>query len=783
VKTWRLPWILAALGGGSLVVSGGVLAGLVWLDRGWDLTEGRALVITGVLLGGILVAVSVGSAVIAHRSISRRILDLTARAKSVTSGAAPAPLAPVSGDDELAELARSFNQMLDALGQHAAALSGSEERLRMALDAARMGTWTWDILENRVTWSERIEAIFGLAPGSFSGTYDGYLRLVPESERVKIEEAIAAVLAAPDTDYRIEHGIVWPDGSRRVLETRGRAFCDVSGKPVRMAGTVVDVTEQRRSSEAWQALHRATTAVGEAFFQALVRELSQLFSADYAFVGEILPGGRRVRTRALWAKGGAADNIEYDLAGTPCANALAQGVCVLDEGLQAAYPDDHLLVTLGVQAYYGVLLRASNGQPVGLLVVLHSRPLAEVATVRSLITVFAGRAGSELERLKAEAELRQAQKIESIGQLAGGVAHDFNNSLQAIMGFTTLARDSSIGAVERDECLREILTASARAVDITRQLLLFSRQQPLQMVDVELGELLARLTKFVRRLLPETVDLRIEPAPGPVWITADKTQVEQVLINLCVNSRDALSEHRGTIVIRHGAVEFEPESAKEHPWSRPGRFAELVVRDDGCGMDAATLARIFEPFFTTKGRERGTGLGLSVVHGIVQRHEGFVHVTSHPGQGTEFRVYFPLGKEPGEATAAIAAAGKTRGAGTILVAEDEPGVRSMVERLLLRSGYQVVLACDGEDALRVFEKRRDEIDLLLLDVVMPRATGFEVYRRVSAERPDIPVIFCSGYNEELSTRKVGLPGHARLLPKPYALDDLLAAIREAIDGR
>ncbi|MBN1867255.1 response regulator [Candidatus Sumerlaeota bacterium] len=385
------------------------------------------------------------------------------------------------------------------------------------------------------------------------------------------------------------------------------------------------------------------------------------------------------------------------------------------------------------------------------------------------------------ERRNLEEQLRQAHKMEAIGQLAGGVAHDFNNLLQVIQGYGELALEESPEDTPVREELEEVMKATRRATSLVRQLLAFSRRQVLELNILDLSEIVGTLTAMIHRIIGEHITLRVRSGLRTAVVQADRGQMEQVLINLCVNARDAMPDG-GEIVISTDTVELGGEFCRDHPGIEPGRYAVLSVADTGCGIDPTIRNRIFEPFFTTKSTGRGTGLGLSTVYGIVRQHEGTMDVHSVVGAGTEFRVYFPAAEgrakphEPGTDSRPVG------GTETILVAEDDETVRGLVERILTQAGYKVLCAGDGEEALRMFDTSGEEIDLALLDIVMPNLSGKAVLDHIRNVRPETRILFASGYSTDTVHTDFLLNEGMRLVQKPYQRDTLLKRIRETLDA-
>lgn len=379
-----------------------------------------------------------------------------------------------------------------------------------------------------------------------------------------------------------------------------------------------------------------------------------------------------------------------------------------------------------------------------------------------------------------EQQVRLSQKMEAVGLLAGGVAHDFNNLLQVIQGYTLLSLQMAGPDKELHDNLEQVKSASERAAQLTRQLLVFSRQQNLEETDLDLGEALAETLKMVRRVIGEHIEVELSAAPDLQKIRADRGRIEQVIVNLCVNARDAMPTG-GRLSIQVSNTILTKADLGAQSASAAGSYVCLRVSDTGCGMDSKTLSRVFEPFFSTKPKDKGTGLGLSVVYGIVEQHRGVIRVHSKPGAGATFLIYFPASR--GEAKSPVilkTAAPEDQGNETILLVEDEPAVRLLAARILKRAGYEVQVAADGMEACTLFEKHAADIDLVLMDVIMPRMGGREAYERIAKKRQDIPVIFCSGYSE----RELGaefLQSHGLdLLPKPYLPDELLTRVRERL---
>jgi PAS domain S-box-containing protein len=388
------------------------------------------------------------------------------------------------------------------------------------------------------------------------------------------------------------------------------------------------------------------------------------------------------------------------------------------------------------------------------------------------------------DRRKLESELRQAQKMEAVGQLAAGVAHDFNNILTIIQGHASL--QTSISRLDPDvaDSFRHIGSAAERAANLTRQLLAFSRKQVMQQRRVDLNALVRQIGTVLPRLIGEHIRLVTDLGPDLPPIFADDCNMEQILLNLSVNARDAMPAG-GTLTIRTARVVVDDRHLRAVPEAVCGNYVCLSVRDTGTGMDVKTRSRIFEPFFTTKDIGKGTGMGLATVYGIVKQHDGWLEVESETGQGSTFKIYLPVyeEKEPAaETRSPVFSSGPAGGGRTVLVVEDDPAVRYLVKDILQHHEYRVIEAADGEEALEIAQAHMDEIALVLTDMVMPRGvTGRELAQRLTAERPGLKVIYTSGYSPDLFDGSLALDEGVNYLPKPYNSAMLAEILRGALE--
>jgi two-component system, cell cycle sensor histidine kinase and response regulator CckA len=385
------------------------------------------------------------------------------------------------------------------------------------------------------------------------------------------------------------------------------------------------------------------------------------------------------------------------------------------------------------------------------------------------------------DRVTAEHERRQAQRLQAAGKLAGGVAHEVNNMLTVVLGFGELVRDQ-LGADEVREDLEQMILAAERAAVVTRQLLAYSRQQQLDPVVLDLHRVVTELAPALARVLGSDRRIKLDWSE-PTWVRVDRGQLEQVLINLVANARDATGTD-AEIRVSVGRRYVDPATLEHHHETElvPGEFATVTVEDRGHGMDAETMSQVFEPFFTTKGVGEGTGLGLSMVYGIVKQHGGYVGIASEVGVGTRITVHLPLAPAPVQADEAAALAPGTRGYGRILVVEDEPMLRDLARRALSRKGYDVVVVTDGASALRLLEGDTPRFDLVLTDVVMPKLNGKELADRIWSRFPGLPVLFMTGYSPQDVLKRGLVIAGASFVQKPFTPETLVEAVERMLNA-
>ncbi len=390
---------------------------------------------------------------------------------------------------------------------------------------------------------------------------------------------------------------------------------------------------------------------------------------------------------------------------------------------------------------------------------------------------------SAVERRRIEAQLRQAQKMEAVGTLAGGIAHDFNNLLQAIYGYTELLLLDKEETDSGYEELQGILLAAKRGAELTQQLLMFSRKTGSELSQLDLNSELQRTIKLLERTIPKMIEIEFLPAGDLKPVYADSAQIEQILLNLAVNAKDAMPDG-GKLTLSTGNALLDDEFCRTRAGAQPGDYVSLTIADTGRGMDNATLEHIFEPFFTTKGLAVGTGLGLAMVYGIVKSHGGYIECTSEPARGTSFKIFLPAaGSYPGpELDKPRQSTTPIGGTETILLVDDENFIRDLGEQMLTKFGYRVLTSPDGETALELYRGRADEIDLIVLDLIMPGMGGRKCLDRLRELGLKTPVLIASGYPSDRSTRESMEAGAVGFVAKPFNLQRLLEAVRSALDN-
>lgn len=634
------------------------------------------------------------------------------------------------------------------------ALRRSEERLRRLTDHLPCYVCYVDREERYRFANETYRSWFGLDPASILGLKIEEL-VGPENYgtiKPHVDEALAGRTVGFDYQMNL------PTGAKRYVNVTYVPDSDARGVIGGFYVTAIDLTEQKRaeeslreSEERWQfAIEGSNDGVwdrnvrtGEVFFSRQWKEMlgfgeDEIGSSVDEWFGRIHPGDQaRVR-----------EELEKHMQGET-------GKYSVEFRMQCKDGSYKYILARGK-----VISRTEDGEPIR----------------------FVGTQSDMTERKSLEAQLYQAQKMEAVGQLAGGVAHDFNNILTAILGYAHLLL-MQMGEDDRMRYYVEQVRVSAeRAAELTKGLLTFSRKQVMVPKVVNLNETVLGVRNILRRLISENIELRFDMVQEDLHVLADGGKIEQVLMNLATNAKDAMPKG-GVIVIRTSRGHSNIGFMREHDYIRPGEYARLTVSDTGCGMDEATKRKIFEPFFTTKEVGKGTGLGLSIVYGIVKQHNGFIEVHSDEGTGTAFNIFLPLVEPPDDHPDGEDEPAPPRGSGTILLAEDDPSVREFHRMLFTSVGYEVITASHGMEAFEKFKAQEDDIDLLVFDVIMPQMNGKEAYELIRGKRPELKVLFLSGYAGEILNEAGVARDREAILHKPVKPSELLRRVHGLLKTR
>ena len=636
------------------------------------------------------------------------------------------------------------------------ALAQSRANLTEAQRMSGVGSWTYDPETGAVAWSEGLYAVFGVDPGSFEPSYEGHMALVHPDSVDELEGRLRDLWETGEA-YEFDYRIVAGDGREVTLHSRARREDRADGSRL-IAGVCQDVTEIRKAERDLArsvSLHEATleaTADGILVVDNDGRTVSwnQAFAEMWRIPQDIVTEGEDEKMLA------------YVLEQLRDPDAFLSRVRDLYSSREQESFDVLEFKDGRVFERYSAPQRL-GGEVVG-----------RVWSFRDVT----GRLRAERENLALEARLQQSQRLESLGRLAGGIAHDFNNHLVAILNYAALAGEELPEGASGRADLDEVIRAAERASALTRELVAFSRQEMVEPRPLLLNSLVADTERLLRRTIGEDVELRVELGRDMPAVEADPSQLERVLMNLAVNARDAMPEG-GTLVIATDSLDRgDPAEGA----GLEGKIVRLRVRDSGTGMSEEVARRAFEPFFTTKPSGEGTGLGLATVYGIVNQSGGQLTIDSTPGEGTTITIDLPASEKAPEV-------GKPRheelppsARGTVLVVEDEAPVRRLTARLLRDAGFETLEAANGEEALAALGETEQELSLLLTDIVMPKMSGRELAERVRSMHSELPVLFMSGYTDDVVVRHGVATADIPFVAKPFTRETLLKAVNEAIEA-
>jgi PAS domain S-box-containing protein len=672
---------------------------------------------------------------------------------------------PEAFDEEemklLSELATDLSfgiRALHTLDEHARAEEArrkSEASLADAQRTAHLGSWDWDVVADRASWSDEMYHLFGLPVQSFAPTLATSLELFHPEDREKVKQALEKAFRTGEP-YSADYRILRPDGSERVVHAQGKVNRDSTSRPVRMTGTLQDITDWKRAEEALRQ--------SEQKFRLLAETIEDVFWMSAPGVAEMVYVSPAYEK--LWGR-----SVE-SLYRTPLSM------------LERLHPDDKERFIAVVQQHHAkgraYQFEYRIVQPDGSTHWILERGFP-ISDESGKVKLIAGLCTDITERKQLEEQFRQAQKMEAMGRLAGGIAHDFNNLLTIVTGYRQLMLEEPPEKSPLRQQVTEVLKATERATGLTRQLLAFGRWQVLAPLVLDLSDVVANMENMLRRLIGEDVELVTIPGPELGHVKADPGQIEQVILNLAVIARDAMPEG-GRLTIETSNMLLDEHYASMHVSVQPGSYVMLAVSDTGCGMDAETQAHLFEPFFTTKEKGKGTGLGLATVYGIIKQSGGYIWVYSEVGKGTTFKIYLPRIHEPVEATElAPAESAPAGGSEAILLVEDDSSVRSLVGSVLESRGYRLLVAHNGEEALELCKQHQGPLHLLLTDVVMPGMSGRELAARLTPIYREMKVLYMSGYTDNAIVHHGVLDADVEFLQKPFSPQSLANKVRSVLD--
>ena len=639
----------------------------------------------------------------------------------------------------------------DVTARRAAELAHRERarQLQLALDAGRMGAWDWDIAEGRLEWSEQLLNIYGVNADSFAITPDAATAFVYSEDRERLSKAVRHAIenGAP---LHEEFRIVRTDNECRWVLAQGQTFYDESRRPIRMVGVMADVHERKVGAEAAAKL-------------AAIVEYSDDSVASYDLSGMIQTWNRSAER----LYGYAAEEIIGRSVALLLPSERQEELSTILDALRSGRP---------VQRMDAVQVRKDGAR---IQVSLTASPIRD--HLGNVIAVsYVSRDITQQKRL--EEQVRQKQKLESLGVLSGGIAHDFNNLLVGIMGNASLVLESMRDDDPNKPILEDVLMASTRSADLTRQLLAYAGKGRFETRRADLSEVAQQTARLVQSSLPKGVELQLSVASGLPAVLIDPVQIQQVVMNLVINGAEAIgSEAPGIVRVKTGSQILDEtylRSAAFEAEVPPGEYVYVDVSDTGCGMDEATRARIFDPFFTTK--FTGRGLGLAAVLGIVRGHHGALQVYSELGRGTTFKVFLPIAEGVPEPLREPAASTIRAGSGTVLVIDDEEVVRRMASAALERMGYRVLLAEHGGRALDLHRAEKDRIRLVILDWTMPVLDGHATLSELRRLSPEVPVLLSSGFSETEALSYFNGLGVSGFLQKPYTAAQLAEKVHAVV---
>jgi len=630
-------------------------------------------------------------------------------------------------------------------------LQAAKDKLVGAQGVAKMGSWETDIVSLLVTWSDETHHIFGTDPAKFQPDHSKFLSMIPEPDRSRVNHAFMTSLSRHEPQ-EVEHRLLMPDGRTKHIIERWQVFHDETGRPVRAVGTSQDVTERKLAESEMRRTHQLLTAivdnVPEAVFVKDREGRYQLFNEGAAkLVG-------KTSSQVI----GHNDALLFDPENVENIRSSDQAVMLSGQPSTG----EELLVVGGVQRVFLTTrapYRDADGAVIGVVGI--SRDITE--------------------RKELEQQLLRTQRLESIGTLASGIAHDLNNSLAPVLMATDLLRMKETDQ-RRLELLNMIESSAQHSADLVRQVCSFAKGFSGQYIDLQVSHLIRQIEKITNETFLKTIEVRCE-VPEDLWaIHGDPGQLHQVLLNLCINARDAMPEG-GVLSLKAQNVHLAEEQLPRQTDNSAGPYVLIQVRDTGCGMSQDVLERIFDPFFTTKGPGKGTGLGIFTTNSIIKAHEGFIRVESRVGARSCFSLFLPASLQSHKSEVVTSPPALPRGHGEcILIVDDEPSVREAAQELLSAFGYNPVTAGGGVEALEIYKNRADEIALVLTDMMMPGMDGATLIRAILDLRADARIVAGSGIQNEAMTQQAQEAGSRHFVAKPYRAQTLLPVLRDVLNA-